>query len=214
MKKAVIVLNIIILSIMSISITSAKSEDLFLEHLTDVMWEDCEGKDLHINQPGILIYTTTKENVTLIKWPEYDKEYLRNILKILDEQPYRDYLGRIGGGAFVDSGWDGNGILTCGNNRLDIDYDTYYWNGMKVAGHEKLFNIASGSNNTQIINKGENNAAIVGNDNIANTGNGNTITQEHLYLNFGTGFAIGAILTQLANILIPCLRKKKKRSAS
>jgi len=209
MKKAFIVLNIIILSIMSISITSAKSEDLFLEHLTDVMWEDCKGKDLHINQPGILKYTTTMENVTLIKGSEYDRDSLRVILNLLDQKHYRNYLGTIGGGTFVGSGWDGYGILTCGNNRLDINYDTYYWNGMKVAVPENLFNIASGSNNTQIINKGDNNAAIVGNDNIANTGNGNTITQEHLYLNFGTGFAIGAILTQLANILIPRLRKKK-----
>ncbi len=82
MKKAVVAYSVIILSLLLISITSAKSEDVFLDHLTDLMWEDCKGKDLHINQ-NVLFSTVTKEPVTLIKGQNYDKSGLRIIISHL-----------------------------------------------------------------------------------------------------------------------------------
>jgi hypothetical protein len=203
---------------------SAKSSDAFIEHLTDLMWKDCKGKDIHINQP-IIRLNAANQTLNLTKWPPseedlrqedfvdsmnwpYSKDLLRQIIQLLSEQPYRTYIGQCDGDYSMvsNTGWEGCGVLTSGNNKLNINYDTYYWNREKVdVPKEELYNIASGNNNTQVISKGEGSSINMGNNNIANTGNNNTITQKDLNISFTNGFSIGAILgiflTYILNIL-------------
>lgn len=206
MNKSIILLTFISLSLLLLSTTSAKSSEIFKDHLTNLMWEDCKGKDIYINQP-ILINKISNHSISLIPWP-YSKDELRYLIEVIDGQPYRDYLGALGG-SFVDSGWNGNGLLTCGNEKLDIDYDTYYWNGTKVdVPKEELFNIASGNNNTQVINKGDRNSVATGNNNIVSTGDNNLITQQDLNISFAKGTIFGVIISILFKILYDIWGKK------
>jgi hypothetical protein len=207
MKMQTMLLIIIILSPWLVPNISAKSSDIFLDHLTDLMWKDCQGKDIHINQPGVLINVATNEPITLIKGQEYNKNMLRKILEILDNYTYRDYIGPCdskngtygSGEGFVD----GCGILTCGNYRLNIDHDGYWWKGVRVdVPYEELFNIASGDNNTQVINKGDGSSISIGNSNIANTGNDNRISQQLNNISVQIAFGAGSILGTIIGIIL------------
>ena len=207
MKKSICLLTFICLSLLLLPNSSARSSEIFKEHLTNLMWEDCQGKDIHINQP-ILINKITNQSISLIPWP-YSKDELRYLIEIIDGLSYRDYLGAFGGGSFVDSGWDGNSLLTCDDNRLNIDFDTYYWNGTKVdVPKEELFNIASGNNNTQVINKGDRNSVTTGNHNTVNTGDNNSITQQDLKISFAKGTFFGILISIMFKILYDIWGKK------
>jgi len=185
MRVLLILLSIMILSLSLHSTISAKSSEMFVDHLTDLIWTDCKGKDIQINHAGILRYTATNQNVSLIKWP-YNKDYLRNALELLDEQPYRDYLGpcETKNKSYYDSGWDGCGILTCQDNRLNIDYDTYYWNGTKVDVPNEEFKISSGNNSQIVVTQGDKSPVT--------TGDRSPITQQECNLQIKTQIAVNA----------------------
>ena len=183
---------------------------MFLDHLTNLMWEDCKGKDIHINQPGILKFTATNENVSLIKWPFYNKTGLKYILELLDKQPYRDYLGQCGKNGTFASGegyWDGCSILTCDNNRLDIDYDGYTWNNIRVDVPREEFKIASG-NNSQIIETGDNSPVTTGDKSPITTGDDSPINQQDINIAFAKGTIFGVFITLLFKILYDFRGKK------
>lgn len=210
MKLSIILLNVVILCLLLAPSISAKSSDIFIDHLTNLTWADCSGKDIHINQPGVLINVATNESITLIRGQDYNKSNLRRILEILDNYTYRDYIGPCDSkGGIYGSGdgfVDGCGILTCGNYKLDIDNDGYWWKGIRVdVPKEELFNIASGDNNTQVINKGDKSSINIGNSNIANTGDENQISQQlnniSVQMAFGAGTIFGIILTLLTFLL-------------
>jgi len=206
-KALVMSLTIIIISLLLVPTISAKSSDVFIDYLTDLMWKDCKGNDIHINQP-ILIDTSTNQSISLITWPNYDKESFRRMIELLDSCPYMDYLGPCGG-PHVECGWDGCDILTCGNKNLTIDYDTYYWNGKKVdVPKEELLAIASGNNNTQVINKGDASSINIGDSNTANTGDNNSITHQNLDISFAKGTILGAIIGILLKFLYDILSRK------
>lgn len=169
MKKSIIISWIIILSLLLIFPTSSKPSNEFVNHLADMVYNDCKGNDIHINQP-IIKRISTNETFSLLAWP-YTISDVRVIVGLLGEVPYDSFEGPCNNKAMnIDLGWDGCGILTSQNNRLDINGDTYYWNGVKVdvPGNE-LYNVA-GNNNTQVVTKGNENAVNIGNNNIANTG--------------------------------------------
>jgi len=66
MKKSIIVLIVIGLTLSLLPFISAKSSEVFIDYLSDTMWKDCQGKDIHINSPGVLTYAANNSNVSLI----------------------------------------------------------------------------------------------------------------------------------------------------
>lgn len=225
MKKSFKLLGIIILSLLLIPAISARSSDVFIDYLTDLMWNDCKGKDIHINQ-NIINYTRDNQTsvLRLVKWPyntslgvaDNNRNVLRRIIEIFGEEQHNfsTFYGTCDNKGVTISGIDGCGILTCGDNRLDINGYNYFWNSEKVdvPKEELLYAIASGNNNSQIINKGEGNFAVIGNNNVANTGENSDATQQILSFNFPS-FALGAILTGIASVLLQWWQKKKRGRA-
>jgi hypothetical protein len=210
-KKSIILLSAIILSLLFVPAISAKSSDIFINYLTDIIWKDCQGKDIHINQP-ILKLISTNQTLSLIKWP-YSKEDLRSVIQILSEQPYRTYQGQCDGvySMVSDTGWEGCGILTSGKNKLNINFDTYYWNGVKVDVPVEDIKIASGQNSTIIETHGEMSPVTTGPNSPVTTGNGSSITQQNVTLafSFGAGTVFGIIAKTLVDYVI---RRHSKRS--
>jgi hypothetical protein len=202
-----------ILFILLATTTSARSSEIFKDHLTNLIWEDCRGKDIHINQPNVIINTATNNSITLFKGQAYTKDDLRRIVEILDNYTYRDYLGpcdsrngtHVSGIGFVD----GCGVLSCENYILNIDKDGYEWKGIRVdVPKEELFAIASGDNNTQVINKGDGSPINIGNNNIANAGDNSSITKQDLNISFAKGTIFGLLVSILLKFLYDLFGKK------
>lgn len=172
--------------------SSSIPSDTFIDHLTDLVWEDCRGKDIHINQP-ILIERSTNETVSLISGG-YSKEDLRYVLKLLGSVPYDFFVGTCEEKSQNnDIGWDGCGIITCEGNKLDINSDVYYWNGVKVDVPRDEFKIASG-NNSQIIETGDNSLVTTGDKSPITTGDDSPISQKDWNIGFVQGSILGTIL--------------------
>lgn len=211
MKKANIVSCIIIIFLLSTNV-HAKASDLFINYLTEIIWKDCEGKDIQINQP-ILKYTASNQTLSLMKWP-YSEENLRNIIQLLSEQPYKTYGGQCDGVySFVgDTGWDGCGILTSGNNKLNINLDTYYWDGVKVDVPKEEFKTTYGSNSPIVETNGEKSPVTTGVNSPINQQEDAIWVQLFLPRVTILGMIIGALITALLDLVIKRLQKRNKKS--
>jgi|WetSurSiteA1Bulk_404760.scaffolds.fasta_scaffold53519_1 hypothetical protein len=212
MKQLILILIVIILLSSLIQTNSGKSSDIFIDHLSNLMWVDCKGKDIHINQPIINI-PATNQSVSLIKWP-YSKETLRRVTQLLGETPYKTYIGQCDGAYSMvsDTGWEGCGILTCGNNKLNINFDTYYWNGVKVDVPKEEFKTTLG-NNSPIIETGDKSPVTTGDKSPITTGDSSPIAQQEWNIAFVQGTVFGTILGIILKILYdyigPKYQKKK-----
>lgn len=210
MKREILI--ILIIGLFSVSIATASSDDLFINHLTDKIYEDCYGKDIQINQPYI-INTATNESVDIIKWP-YGYQDLRRIVELFGEmEPFAFLAGTCENKGVYISGIDGCRILTCETNKLDINQFTYFWNGVRISVPREEFKTTYGSNSPIVETHGDNSPV--------NTGDNSPITQQEsniwvdLFLSKGT--IAGAILGFVLKILYDIWRKKyskRKKSSS
>ena len=81
-----------ILSFVLVPTTPAKSSDIFIDYLTDMIYEDCQCKDIQINQPYI-IDTKTNKSIDVIMWP-YSYQDLRRIIELFGEtEPFAFFQG-------------------------------------------------------------------------------------------------------------------------
>jgi hypothetical protein len=222
MNKEIIAFSVIIILLL-ISVTSASHSEEFIDQVTDMICNDCQGKDIHLNQP--ITYTSndgsTKsfDNLTWeyresdISWQKIPNN-VKFVVNAFNNANFSYIDGTCDDKSIVTPGIDGCNILRCGNHHLDINGDTFYWDNQMIdfLKKEEMYNIVSGSNNTQVNNKGDKSAISIGNNNIANTGDNCTITQQDIDISFNKGFAYGAIITFLletAIILIQRWQKKK-----
>lgn len=149
-KSHILILTIIFLMTM-IPLSEAKSSDIFIEHLSSIIYVDCQGKDLIIKEPFIQ-NTHTNETVTLVPWP-YSYDTLWKIIEILGRsEPFDDYangcdvkeqqeaVGERSGGWL--KGRDGCRILICGEHKLDIDDYAYFWDSVRIDVPKETTNIA------------------------------------------------------------------------
>jgi hypothetical protein len=83
MKILIAVINIIILSILILPATSAKPSDKFIDNLANLMWKDCQGKDIHINNGQYIC--SSERCINVIPWP-YNITILKVLLKAIGEQ--------------------------------------------------------------------------------------------------------------------------------
>lgn len=223
MRKIIIAIVIIILFLSLVSITSSRHSEEFIDQVADMICNDCQSKDIYLSKP-ITVYPndgSSSYDIYNITWP-YDKSIVKFIINVYSNTNFSYIQGTCDNKITFTSGpdiIDGCGLLRCGNYKLNINGDNYYWNGEMIdfLKKEEMHNIASGNNNTQIIAKGDSNALVAGNNNIANTGENCTITKQDLSFSFTKGFAWGAVLTFLletAIILYQRWQKKKKESGS
>lgn len=190
------------------SSVSAKSSELFIDYLTKRVYEDCIGKDLHIKEPFIQD-TRTNQSVTNVPWP-YENLVVRRIIELLGNyEPWDfnqgtcDQKGIIMGGSK-----DGCDILTCGENELDINQFTYFWNDERVDIPREEFNTVYGDN---IETYGGSSPVTTG-DNSPINQNGNSFLAQ-IFWSKGTigGLLIGAVLWIAKRIVYDMWKKFKKK---
>lgn len=133
---------LIIILLICVSPVMAKSSDIFIDHLSSIVYVGCQGKDLIIKEPFI-VNTRTNETITLIPWA-YSYETLRKVIQIFgDMEPWNFFQGTCENkGVTIGGSKDACGILKCGDNTLDINQYTYLWNGERVDVPKETTNIA------------------------------------------------------------------------
>jgi len=207
MKKPIVVLNILILSLLVLPTASAKPSDIFIDHLTDLIWADCQGKDIHIN--GNISYCIGKTCTTVIPWP-YDRAFLRQFLKQLGEHQsnFSTFMGTCENKIMYTSGINGCGILTIGSIKLNINGDNYYWNNTKVDVPEEVLKINQGPNSTLVETHGPNSPVTTGPNSSINQ-QGNNI---HIELSVPKESLAVAIIGAIVAITAIVLKKRKRSS--
>ena len=214
MKRLIIALIAIILSSLLLPSISAKSSDVFIDYLTNMMWNDCQGNDIRINQPGVLRYIETNQSVNLIKWP-YEKNTLREIVRLFGDE--QQIFTTIFGGTCENynestriGGINGCGILTCGANRLDINGYNYFWNGIKVDVPQENLNFKTtyGPNSSIIETHGEKSPVTTGSNSPINQQEDSTWIQLFWPKVTFLGMIVGALITILTELAVKYLKKK------
>ena len=82
---------VLIFSLVLVSSVNATSSEMFVNHISGIIYSDCVNENIEIKEPYIQ-NTLTKENVTLVEWP-YEYIAVHRILEILGEyEPYNDYF--------------------------------------------------------------------------------------------------------------------------
>jgi len=218
MNKLHIALIAIILTSLLVPSISTESSNVFIDYLTDIMWNDCQGKDIHINQPGVLSYNGTKQpgillypgtdSISVIKWP-YDQSVIREIIRIFGEN--QQHFGTIIGDTCEHHPESlGCNILTAGTNRLDINGYNYFWNGVKVDVPQANLNIKTiyGPNGTMIDTRGPNSPVTIGPNSPINQQESNIWVQF-----FGSKGTIGGmIISSLIYIVVEYWKRSNKKS--
>jgi len=156
MKKLILIL---FFSLFIFNFVNAKSSDLFINHLSNIVFDDCRDKDITIKD-NFIKNTLTDKSVTLITWP-YNQENIRRIIELFSEiEPFDNYFaGCNSGKSGYFMGKDGCKILTCGDHWLDITNIDYSWDGIRVEVPREEFN------NYYAQTSGDNSPATAGNNN-------------------------------------------------
>jgi len=213
MKRLIIALIAIILSLSLLPSISAKSSDVFIDYLTNMMWNDCQGKDIHINQP-VIMDKTTNQSVNRIKWP-YDKNTIHEIVRVFGEeqQIFTTFFGTCEyyNNSTRIEGIKGCGILTSGSNKLDINGYNYFWNGVKVdVPQENLnFKMTNAPNSSIIETHGENSPVT--------TGSNSPITQDSIWVQLLEpkvtilGVVIGILIKEVAERIMAFYKNRNKK---
>lgn len=200
------------LSLLLASTISAKSSDEFINQLAETICEDCQGENIKINQS--ITYIPTNYTFNSIEWP-YDKNLIKAIIKYLDTENYSFITGTCDNKRMYTDGVDGCGILKCDYKRLDINGDTYYWNGTKVDFLKEEYKI-NGSYNALI--KGDSNQVTTGNYNKMSQikGDNNNVAQKEdnilLQLFWSKGTIGGILIVFILDILYLLIKRKYENS--
>lgn len=192
---------------------TGKPSDIFIDHLTNLIWADCRGKDIHINNN--ISYCIDKKCTNLIPWP-YDKTFLRGFIKLLGENQshFSTFWGTCEDKIMYSGGINGCGILTIGDCKLDINGDNYYWNGIKVDVPEEVFKVNQGPNSTMIETHGPNSPVTTGPNSPITSGSNSSITQQNnnilVELSIPKDTLIVVIVGAIVTVVTILLKRRKK----
>jgi len=171
-----------------------------------MIYEDCQGEDIQINQPYI-INTKTNQSIDAITWP-YSYQDLRRIIELFGElEPFAFFQGSCENKGVTISGADGCGILTCQDNRLDINQYTYFWNGVRVAVPKEEFKTTFGANSPIVETHGDKSPVTTG-DNSPVTQQENNIWSQ---LFWSKGTIGGLIVAGVLNIIYIFIKKHRSK---
>lgn len=112
---------ILILSLFFIPQIDAKTKpDTFIEYTSNLIFSDCEGKDIILNI----------NDHTLNTGKLYTKDDIKKLINEMSQYDFKEH--NVDGKWFIEKGNEGLGILKCGENTLDILGRTYYWNDIEI----------------------------------------------------------------------------------
>ena len=160
-------------------------------------------------------YAATNQSVSLIKWP-YDRSVIREIVRIFGEEQsgFETFYGTCKDKGVTISGWNGCGILTCGDNWLDINGYNYFWNDVRVYPTQENLNLKAtyGPNSSIIETHGVNSPVTTGSNSPINQQEDAFWVQLFLPKVTILGMIIGAIITALFDFVIRHMRNRTKKS--
>jgi hypothetical protein len=218
---------------------NATPSDAFIDHLSGMIYSDCQNKNISIKE-GFLNLTkgTSSISFTFQQWPYYDYSFIRRIIQLLGEnEPYDIYASCAGGGENgITRGLNGCGILNCSNYTLDIIQYTYFWRGTRVDVPKEEFtyganspiisagnnNLVTTGNNSPVTQTIENNTVTTGNNspvtqtienNTVTTGNNSPVTQILTSINFSITISIALSVSFIFNIYFLIKQRKRKRTS-
>ena len=206
--KKIFYLLIIILSLVDTKV-DAKETAEFIHFLTDKIYDECIGQKILLHN-DIVIVTDTQQPVKEIP---NDKEYIIKALLVLDNSgPFKSYTATT---AIGQSNRDGEGVLTCGTHTLDINFDTYLWDKIKVAIPTKQIAIAgnvSVAGDSVTLNDDSSYSKAAGNNSPAISGKENTNSQPTINTNFNfkIAFNVSLALNLTLALYLMLSRKTKK----
>ena len=100
----------------------ARKSDEFIDFLSSIIYEDCKGNSINIKK-GLLIYKDTGQNI--VDFEDYDIDTIKFIITEFTKMEPWDLK-------FIKFYRDGDSVLICGQNKLDIVGTDYYWNNVEV----------------------------------------------------------------------------------
>jgi hypothetical protein len=209
-----ILIIIALLTLMLVPAAYSKPSDMFIDHLSDIVYNDCQNKDLYIKD-GFIINTVTNKTVTLINWP-YPYSYIRRIIELFGNYEPFDLQN---GGITISGNGDGIGILKCGDHSLDINQFTYFWDGVRVDVPKEEIMQTYGNYSPIIKNNGDNNKIAIGQNNqvsethvnnspVTNTSGSLSVTIFNIPIDI-LSFSFGGITIFGGLTLYRFLKKKK-----
>lgn len=194
-----LIIGLLLPLLIIVSFSSALHSEEYLRSLTNKISQECGSNDYSIKE-GILFNRLTRENITLVKNSEANYEALYKIISYLDQLPYVAYTPMPCENAVTSSGKSnaimGCGLLRCGDHKLDVSGDTFYWDNVKFEEIKREFNYAEAN--------GEGGQAC--------SGAGCQNTQFNFKLAFGITLSIAII--ELGVIISQFIRNKKLKQAN
>jgi hypothetical protein len=209
---SIVMLCLTILLVPLINIVEAKSSDLVLNRLTQLIYQSCQGQDININQPYI-INAQTNHSFNLLKWSDYsnyNNNNLKRVIEVLDTFSFPFISGTCENkGIVIGNGLGGCNILSCVGNKLDINGHDYFWNGVKV--DVPTVELQNTYVNNSIHTTGPNSPALIGNGAI--NLNGNIINENNIIIQlfWSNGTIGGLIISFVIYVIMKLLRKKNKK---
>lgn len=197
MKKIILIL---LVGILIISLIGARSSGEFIDHLTEIIYKDCEGKDLDLTNANLYSDKEFTKKINLISWPNYSIFEIRKIIEKFSEgEPYM-FWQQSGKGGISIGDKNGFGILKCDPHNLDINRETYYWDKVKVDIPREEFKITYGQGSPII--------EIYGDQSPVTTGDNSPINQTNIWIQlfWSKGTMGGVILS----IILSLIYKKRK----
>ncbi len=203
-----LLLIIVLFTLLSVPIAYSKQSDASIDYITNIVYQDCQNKDLNIKD-GFIFNTQTNKTVTLIPW-FYSNTTVRRIIELLSEtEPFDLNLG----GAAISVGKDGTGILKCGSHSLDINQFTYLWDGVKLDLPKEEIMQTYGNNSPIVKNNGNNNQIAAGQNNqITNSSSSWSITILNIPIDVAS-FSLGGLsVGSVVSVYFLIRQRKNKQS--
>jgi len=195
------------------TVTSAKSSDLFVNYLGEIIFEDCSRNDINIKE-GFISLKSDIENsnkpLTTIKSGSYTLVNLTKIIQILGErEPFDQYFAGCGSNdnSGFSMGKNGCKILSCSGHTLDINQYEYFWDGERIDLPREEFTAIYGDNietygDESPVTTGDSSPIIQNNNGPVDLSNRNIWIQ--MFFSKGTiiGTLIGFLLKVLYDIIV------------
>lgn len=81
---------VLLILLLSVPVAYAISSDLFIDHLSGMIYKDCQSQDLHIKD-NFIFNSVTNKTVTLIPWL-YDYPTIKRLVQLFGEyEPFDFY---------------------------------------------------------------------------------------------------------------------------
>jgi len=144
MKK--IILMVLILMVLFPTIQAKKSED-FIVYASNFIFEECKDSDINIKY-GV---STTTGSINRFPKGEYNLVDVYNLLRIIsNSEPYTTHFESNSGEVSISGNQDGMNLLTCRDNKLDVNGLDYYWNDLRLEVPTNINNIVLQNNGNLI----------------------------------------------------------------